>query len=618
MRTLASFVAALIAGSSTSIGWAQLKAVPEEAPGEIDLGEDLHVLLIGISTYGEGRPNLPGVERDIAAIEKALLTSLTCADETRCSMRIVTAPTRKMVEEARGNWRIFRSESSTSRGSLPAQDLLTEIDNFFDRLQGLPRARGILYYAGHGTRCERLNKSYLIASDTELGVCDQADPTLEGGLAPNGLEPLSERTAPLVSLEGLRRRTSDVSRILVVVDACFASIDGVFADSRRDVAELLARPGRIFLTSIAQHQRAPDESLFRQAFVDALAGRGDENHDGYLTGTEIGRYIQSRARAEGWTTTPSLRRWAGGGDIVFHLAGREAPRRVRPRRDARVEVLPECPLGCPEVVRIELRDLATDFGATTTSSAPTAPAHICVGPSPDEAERYEPWSHGLCKREFTPEDHPCHKRRAAAAEVCKGRRLFLPKRGHCALLVSKHEITFNQWDACHHEGHCSHWADDHGWGRGDQPVIDVSFEDALAYTRYLSEKTGQAYRLLRSDEWEAVARAGRRTRRWWGEALTPDPTKPLASCWSCQSRWDGRRPAPVGMFPAHPLGLHDLLGNVWEWTCADERCVYSELRGGSFATEARGVRSAVITWQPRTTRRETIGFRVARDLCPAR
>ena len=75
--------------------------------------------------------------------------------------------------------------------------------------------------------------------------------------------------------------------------------------------------------------------------------------------------------------------------------------------------------------------------------------------------------------------------------------------------VSKFEVTFDDWDACVAHGDCPH-ASDVGWGRGRQPVIKVSRDDAKRYVAWLSTITGKAYRLLSETEWEYAARAGRR------------------------------------------------------------------------------------------------------------
>ncbi len=74
--------------------------------------------------------------------------------------------------------------------------------------------------------------------------------------------------------------------------------------------------------------------------------------------------------------------------------------------------------------------------------------------------------------------------------------------------VGKSEVTFAEWDACCRAGGCSHVPDDEGWGRGNRPVINVSWLDAQEYAVWLSSKTGKDYRLLTEAEWEYAARAG--------------------------------------------------------------------------------------------------------------
>src|SRR5580704_1913158 len=89
--------------------------------------------------------------------------------------------------------------------------------------------------------------------------------------------------------------------------------------------------------------------------------------------------------------------------------------------------------------------------------------------------------------------------------------------------ISKFDVTFEQWDACLADGGCGGYRpDDEGWGRGSQPVINVSWYDAEAYVDWLSRKTGKAYRLPSEAEWEYAARAGTQTAFWWGNTASHD------------------------------------------------------------------------------------------------
>jgi hypothetical protein len=82
--------------------------------------------------------------------------------------------------------------------------------------------------------------------------------------------------------------------------------------------------------------------------------------------------------------------------------------------------------------------------------------------------------------------------------------------------IGRYEITFAEWDACVSDGGCKHRPQDFGWGRGRQPVVDVSWVDAVEYTAWLSRKTGNKYRLPTQAEWEYSARAGTVSPFWWG------------------------------------------------------------------------------------------------------
>ena len=194
--------------------------------------------------------------------------------------------------------------------------------------------------------------------------------------------------------------------------------------------------------------------------------------------------------------------------------------------------------------------------------------------------------------------------------------------------VGMYEVTFTEWDACRREGSCSHDPPDQGWGRANRPVINVSWEDAQEYVRWLSRKTGKRYRLPSESEWEYAARGGTTTRYHWGDEIERNG----ANCAGCGSRWDGASTSPAGSFSPNPFGLYDMHGNVWEWV---EDCWHDDyegapsnggvwtdkgdcsrrvLRGGSFFTSPTLLRSAYRSQDPSRSRLKLVGFRVAREL----
>ena len=145
--------------------------------------------------------------------------------------------------------------------------------------------------------------------------------------------------------------------------------------------------------------------------------------------------------------------------------------------------------------------------------------------------------------------------------------------------VGKYEVTFDEWDACVSAGGCfAYRPDDGGWGRGRRPVINVSWEEARGYVRWLSQTTGQGYRLLSESEWEYVARAGTVTPFHFGSTISTDQ----ANYEGTSTYGSGRRgryrerTVPVGSFPSNAFGVHDVHGNVWEWV---EDCWHGGYRG---------------------------------------
>ncbi len=133
--------------------------------------------------------------------------------------------------------------------------------------------------------------------------------------------------------------------------------------------------------------------------------------------------------------------------------------------------------------------------------------------------------------------------------------------------VGIYEVTFAEWDACVANGGCGgHRPFDWYWGPGRRPATNVSWQDARAYLRWPTQRTGRSYRLLSEAEWEYPVRAGTAGPYHFGSTISTDRANYNGSYWRKSDRpaaYRGRT-VPVGSFPPNAFGLHDMRGNVWE------------------------------------------------------
>lgn len=165
-----------------------------------------------------------------------------------------------------------------------------------------------------------------------------------------------------------------------------------------------------------------------------------------------------------------------------------------------------------------------------------------------------------------------------------------------------------------------------GLDRATHPVFFVTWDDALAYVKWLSGQTGKSYRLPSEAEWEYAARGGTTGNYWWGRDIEPGK----AHCFACQTALDPRQPARIGSFEANPYGLYDTAGNVEEWVhdcfhgsyegAPDDGSVFEGgdcrlrvVRGGGYSSGPKGLRSAARNKLHQDSANDGIGFRVARD-----
>lgn len=215
------------------------------------------------------------------------------------------------------------------------------------------------------------------------------------------------------------------------------------------------------------------------------------------------------------------------------------------------------------------------------------------------------------------------------------------------LAMGKFPVTFSQWDAYAVKNMLNLPKDD-GWGRGQRPVINVTWDDAIAYIAWINKCLGLSlddpcrFRLPTEAEWEYACRAGTSTRYWWGDEWQLNRANGSDHSFSVElvrilSKNPNHRTLPVdhyGEAGCNPWGLCDMHGNVWEMTQdfyrehyvgapCDGRAVGSDrnsklrvFRGGGWANSPAGLRSASRSCDPQggLWNGNRVGFRLARTL----
>ncbi|MGD2149066.1 MAG: caspase family protein [Desulfobacterales bacterium] len=251
----ASTIWLLVLCTFTAAGYAAARGIKvlkitDNQGQEVGLYRQSHALVIGASDYREGWPRLPGVQQDVKAVSATL-------KDHGFNVEIVTNPTRAKLYQA--------------------------FSNFINRYGQKIQNRLLFYFAGHG-------HTRKLAYGEDMGYIVPVD-------APNpsrNPQGFTVKAMDMQQIEVFAKRIQS-KHALFIFDSCFSG--SIFSLSRAVPANITyktAKPVRQFITSGSADENVPDESVFRRQFIAALKGNADMDKDGYVTGAELGEFLQKR------------------------------------------------------------------------------------------------------------------------------------------------------------------------------------------------------------------------------------------------------------------------------------------------------------------------------------
>ncbi len=637
---------------------------------EVGWYDGSYALLIGVSDYTAGWPDLESVPGELAEVRTTL--------------------------EAHG-FEVETAPDDPTKGQLRAA-----VESFIDAHGFGGRNRLLIFYSGHGHSFEGDNRGFLVPSDAPNPRVD-----------PIGFQ---RKAIPMSDVMAWARRIR-APHVLFLFDSCFS---GTVFEARSlpeippHIADATARPVRQFISAGSAGQTVPAKSVFTPHFTRALGGEGDLNGDGYVTGTELGLYLHEKVAAYDQGQTPQYGKIRDPdldeGDFVFRLPRRPVPAPLPPLPVASAPTTEDLMRRADEIEANRKRWAEWLAGLSDQVTEAEAFERREV-PAELKAEFWQRLVDGYAEDDpYSAEDETLraharerldHWRKAArvpppppassdpgSGEPSAGDLLEDPKTGirlrwiphgrfqmgsppgeeghrgnetlHEVELtrgfwMGETEVTQGQWSALmgNNPSRFSSCGD-------DCPVEVVSWWDAVAFANQVSSKAGlercytpigctgtpgikgyacqrvvvegpgcEGYRLPTEAEWERAARAGTQTPFWTGENLTTD-----------QANFDGNYPyagsakgvyrqktVKVGSFSANRWGLHDVHGNVFEWVwdwygtyptklekdpVGPDEGARRVFRGGSWDALARGVRAASRDGHPPAQRGRHLGFRLSR------
>ena len=288
-RTFIFLLASLLASAfivSSAVAQRGINPVPikDTAGNQVGLYKESHALVIGVSDYTAGWSDLPGVKKDVRMVKKAL-------EANGFNVVVIEDPTRNQLRDG--------------------------LDQFISQYGKGKDSRILIYFAGHG---HTLRLEY----GEEMGYIVPTN-------APNpnyDKDGFLSKALDMQMIEVYAKRIRS-KHALFLFDSCFAG--SIFALSRAIPANInykTSEPVRQFITAGSANETVPDESIFRDQFIRAIRGEGDSDGDGYVTGVELGEFLQktvvnyskgSQHPQYGKIRNPNLDK----GDFVFSLLDRK-------------------------------------------------------------------------------------------------------------------------------------------------------------------------------------------------------------------------------------------------------------------------------------------------------
>ena len=610
-----------------------LKLVYTDNGQEITRYEGSYALLVGVSDYTNGWPDLEAVPSELKKVKESLI-------KKGFVVKMVMNPDSRELENA--------------------------YESFIDRYGYDKNNRLLFFYSGHGYSTNNGKKGYLVPSDAPNPNRNMRD-----------FKRKSLKMSRLLSLS----REMEANHALFLFDSCFS---GTIFKTRAlpkvppYIQKSMARPVRQFITAGGAGEEVPAKSVFAPLFIDAINGKADLNRDGYITGSEVGMYLS--------TNVPIYKRQnpqygkirdyeLSRGDFIFLSPSKKS--NTKPSNYTFTTVAPKkfslTVIPTPSDARVQITNIKPKYhdgirlkrgtytvkvskeGYLTKKGKITLSGDLAVPVVLEREKQYHAPAPSYSGSAFrsTAKDHGSYIE-PAMVRIKAGSFMMGSDSGdsdekpvHRVTIendfyMGKYEVTIGEYLKCVSAGGCPqpewlekgskyniHTGSDNYYKKmclqEHCPIIGVSWSNAKSYAKWLSQKTGQRYRLPTEAEWEYAARAGTTTKYSFGDSKSD----------LGRDGWYGGNSNgtthQVGGKRANPWGLYDMHGNVWEW-CEDW---YSDnykqtprngganrigekkkkvLRGGSWYSGPSGLRSAYRSRNVPYGRDYGYGFRLSGTL----
>jgi formylglycine-generating enzyme required for sulfatase activity len=554
------------------------------------------------------------------------------------------------------------------------EELKRAFDDFINKYGFNPNNRLLFFFSGHGYTRKRGKKGYIVPSDAPNPVYN------ERGFVQKSVEMEQVMTWA---------KRIEAKHALFLFDSCFSGMIFKAKDTLvpRDISYLSANDVRQFISAGSAGQKVPAKSVFTPSFIRGINGEADLDKDGYVTGTELGLYLQKKVLSYKKGQTPQYGKIRDPeldeGDFVFVPGKRYEPPSVLPNVDfshmgkeakwakwqnnfqGKIDILKEY-------------DKNDGIAADSKKNAweRLLEAYNQDNPYSDEDEQLRAYAkERIIYWKNTDDDKPADVKavESKAKNVYKNDKgfweadygdgilmVYIPaseftmgsndgdndeKPPHKVQLdgywIGKYEVTFDQY-----EKYCEKTnkkkPSDRDKGRGKRPVINVSWNDADEYCKWLSKKIGLKFKLPTEAQWEKAARGTDNRKYPWGDSPPSGKKVNFADkqvwlkdkySWADKDIDDGYAyTAPVESYPqgASPYGILNMAGNVWEW-CNDwygsdyykkspgknpigpTGGTYRVMRGGGWDDFAGFIRCALRSRYYPSYRYLVVGFRICQD-----